>query len=298
MKIIWDPEIVARATNLHIHARQLVWGYRFGHHRSPKVSRSVEFAEHKEYAAGDPIRDIDWRVYARTERLLVRRQQADTELSLVFVIDASADMALGFQSYPDWEETYFGRAAILVASVAMIAQKRGERIGLFILGGTGFDVHWIPPKSTKNQLIHIINALSATKAKGRANIGLSLEKINEYLPKKSIVYVLSDFMEEPKEWGPSVCVLAAQKIDIRLVHLFSEKEYNFEFDTIGRFQSTEYSDSIALDPQSSRDDFAQIVAEYREEFAYWCGRSSSLYIPAPREYALDMPFMHMIKGIR
>jgi uncharacterized protein (DUF58 family) len=285
VKIIWDPEIVARASNLHIRARQLVWGYRFGLHRSPKVSRSIEFAEHKEYAPGDPVRDIDWKVYARTERLLVRRQQQDTDLSVVFVLDASADMALGDRSYPDWDASHFGRAATLIASLAMLAQRRGERVGLLVMGGVGHEVNWLTPKSTKNQLVYLLNIISSIKPQGKADIGTSLASLNERIPRRSVVYVLSDCM-------------AAQKIDLRLVHLFSEREYALDFDDIGQFLSTEHSSPIALDTKSSRDDFAGIVDVYLKEISAWCGKSRALYIPAPIESSLMSPFVRMMKGTR
>jgi uncharacterized protein (DUF58 family) len=298
VKRIWDPEIVARASNLHIRARQLIWGFRFGLHRSPKIARSIEFAEHKEYAPGDPVRDIDWKVYGRTERLLVKRQQADTELSLVFVLDASADMALGDRSYPDWDDSHFGRAATLIASLAMLAQRRGERVGLLIMGGSGHDIEWLTPRSSKNQLVHLLNIISSIKPKGSADLRTSLAFLSDRIPKRSIVYIFSDCMEEPKEWGPNLCVLAAHKIDLRLIHLFSDKEFTLDFDEVGQFLSTEYSSPIALDTKSIREDFAGIVDGYRKELAAWCGKSGSLYIPAPIEIPLMRPFVHMMKGIR
>ena len=298
MQKVWDPEIVARAAHLHLHARSLVWGYRFGAHRSPKIARSIEFAEHKEYAPGDPVRDIDWRIYARTERLLVRRQQADTELSVIFVLDASADMALGFQSYPDWEQSHFGRAAILVASLAMIAQRRGERVGLLIMGGEGHDVHWLRPKSHKNQLVHMLSIISSVKPAGRASIKEGLSFLNERVPRRSMVFLMSDCMEEPRVWGPALRTLAAQKLDLRVVHVFSQREYDFSFSEIGKFLSSEYTSSVSLDPKTCREDFVQIVEEYKKELQSWCGQSGALYIPVPLEDGLEQAFMHMIKGKR
>ena len=298
MQKIWDPEIVARAAHLQLHARALVWGYRFGSHRSPKIARSVEFAEHKEYSPGDPVRDIDWRVYARTERLLVRRQQADTELSMIFVLDASADMALGFQSYPDWETSHFGRASILIASLAMIAQRRGEKVGLLIMGGEGHDVHWLAPKSNKNQLVHMLNLIASVKPSKKANIKDSLVFLQERIPKRSMVFLMSDCMEEPSGWGPALRTLAAQKQDIRLVHLFSQREYDFDFSDVGRFLSSEYTSSVALDPKTCRDDFIQIVDEYRSELKDWCGQSRAIYIPVPLENGLEQAFLYMMKGKR
>ena len=296
MNEIWNPDIVGRAARLQLLARQLAWGYRFGQHRSPKVTRSIEFAEHKEYEPGDSIRSIDWRVYARTERLLVRRQQADTEVNLIFVIDASADMALGVLQKPKWEDTHIGRAATLIASLCLLAQRRGERVGLWVLGGEGHELHWFPPRSNKNQLVQIMTTLAAIRPKGRANIAQGLEELGGFLPKRSILYVLSDFMEEPGFWGPILPNLAVQGCDIRLVHMFSQKEFELDFEETAKFLSLEYTKGISLDSVSVREDFREIVAQYKEEIAHWSGLSRSIYISAPLEDDLLKPFVQMIRG--
>ena len=296
MRSLWNPEIVERAARLQLLSRQLVWGFRFGQHRSPKVTRSIEFAEHKEYEPGDSIRSIDWRVYARTERLLVRRQQADTELAVIFVLDASADMALGDSQKPQWENTHLGRASTLIASLCMLCQRRGERFGLWIMGGEGYELHWLPPRSSKNQLVQIMTQLAAIQPTGKANIAASLQELSTYIPKRALIYMLSDWMEEPQEWGPILSVLAAYKSDLRFLHLFSQKEWGLDFEAVAQFISDEYQSSIAIDSVASRADFTQIVSEYQKEVLHWCGLSRAMYIPVPIEEPLMQPFIKMIKG--
>ena len=113
-----------------------------------------------------------------------------------------------------------------------------------------------------------------------------------------MVFLLSDCMEEPSIWGPALRTLAAQKLDLRVVHLFSQQEFDFSFSDIGKYLSSEYSSPVALDPKTCRDDFIRIVEEYRSELQDWCGQSRALYIPAPLEQGLEQAFVHMMKGKR
>ena len=90
MSIPWDPVLHDRLTRLHLLARQIVWGMTSGNHRSNRVTQSIEFVEHKVYQPGDPLSSIDWRVFARTDKLMVKKQQAETNSDVVLVLDASA----------------------------------------------------------------------------------------------------------------------------------------------------------------------------------------------------------------
>ncbi|MEC7983641.1 MAG: DUF58 domain-containing protein [Myxococcota bacterium] len=297
MSQVWSPEIIERAAALHLQARQLVWGYRFGLHRSPKITRSVEFAEHKEYSPGDSVRDIDWRVFARTERLLVRRQQADTELSVVLALDASGDMAIGAAELPSLTDSRFGKAITLAATLALLAQRRGEKVGLFIMGGEGQEVNWLRPQSSRNQLAAILNHLAAIRPKNNANLEHRFQDLGHVLPKRSLVFVLSDFMEEPQRWGPSLSGLAAMGADLRLVHLYSQKEFALSFDETAQFLSPEESSPLNLDSTAIRQSFLGVVDEYLDELKSWSAKSRAVYIPCAYEETLERTFIQMLRGV-
>ena len=148
----WDPEVLARLGQLHLRARALVDGLTLGHHKSVRVSRNVEFADYKEYTPGDDLRDLDWRVMARNDRMVVRRQQAENELSVVFILDASADMSTGeIGRRPALSGSKLAAAITLLATMAYAIHRRGEPVGLAVLGGEGISQRWLPPLS----LIHI-----------------------------------------------------------------------------------------------------------------------------------------------
>ena len=144
----------------------------------------------------------------------------------------------------------------------------------------------------------MLNLISSIKPSKKANIKDALSFLNERVPRRSMVFLMSDCMEEPSKWGPALCTLAAQKLDLRVVHLFSQQEYDFSFSDVGKYVSSEYSSPVALDPKTCRDDFITIVEEYRSELQDWCGQSRALYIPVPLEKSLEPAFIHMMKGKR
>ena len=129
----WDPDVLARIRALKLHARALVDGFLHGGHLSGRVSSAVEFADYKEYSPGDPLRDLDWRVMGRTDRLVVRRHRAERELPTTLVLDASGDLRTGASG--GWPQartspffgTKWGYAAVLTATLAYWLCRADER---------------------------------------------------------------------------------------------------------------------------------------------------------------------------
>ena len=132
---IWDPTVVARLSALELRARTLVTGFRTGGHRSRRVHSNIEFADYKPYTAGDPLRDLDWRVAARTDRLVVRRHHAEEELPVHIIVDASGDMATGASgraAVDGWDRSKWTTAAVLAATLAQWVGLRGDPVGLSV----------------------------------------------------------------------------------------------------------------------------------------------------------------------
>lgn len=131
----WDAAVLARIQALELHARALVDGYVHGAHASHQVASNVEFSDFKEYAPGDPLRDLDWRVLGRSDRLVVRRHRAEHELTTTLVVDASGDLATGASGgWPTAEGSPFhgskwGYAAVLTATLAHWLLRQGSRSG-------------------------------------------------------------------------------------------------------------------------------------------------------------------------
>jgi uncharacterized protein (DUF58 family) len=300
MPQLWDPEVLARLQHLHLRARQLVAGLRSGSHPSARIARNVEFADYKEYSPGDPIRDLDWRVFARSDRLVVRRQQAETELAVTFIVDASADMATGQRGrsrLPDLDTTKFGAAATLVATMAYFLQRRMEPVGLALLGGEGVEHRWIPPRRGRNHLARIITALASVRPSGSEVLAEGFADLGRRMTTRSLVYVVSDLMEEPEAWGPKLTALTRRRADLRVAHITDQQEMTLDYGRSARFYSLEGGSPLPIEPDAVRETYRTIVEEYQQEVRHWLARRGALHVPVITQEPLDGSLSRLLQGV-
>ena len=293
----WDPEVLARLGQLHLRARALVSGLTHGHHKSLRISRNVEFADYKAYTPGDAIRDLDWRVYARNDRLVVRRQQAENELAVTFILDATADMSTGeIGRRPALEGSKLGAAITMVATMAYYLQRRGEPVGLAVLGGSGIPQHWIPPRRGRNHLTQIFATLAALTPSGADVLSSGFHRLGQHISRRSAVVVVSDLMEEPKQWGPQLAALVRRQADLRVAHVYDPQEWEMNYKGSALFFSPEGGDALPIDPGAVREAFTGVVAEYLQEVRQWLGRNRALHIMVPTDAPLEQPIGRLLQG--
>lgn len=294
MKPVWDPEIVSRASRLQLRARELVWGIRLGAHPSTRVSKGTEFVDTKEYTPGDPIRDIDWRVVARSDRLVIRRQVAETELSAMLVLDASADMHARSSVA---EESAFDRSITLVACLALLLQRRGNRVGLLVLGGSGLQESYLPARRSSSHLSQIMTTLSAVKPSGRASLTEGFSFCAQHLKSRSLCFVFSDLMEESERWAAALSAMSVRKMDVRFSHVFSKKEFELDFKDPLQLFSKEDLGQLPIDPDAIRDAFLAICSDYRSDLLNIFSLSRCLYVPCPLEESPNEALFRLLKGV-
>ena len=140
-----DPRVLGQIGDLSLLARTVVNGFVHGLHRSLRAGLSLDFAEHRPYQPGDDLRRVDWRVYGRTDRFYLKTYEADTNADVIFALDASASMDFGSGSV-----TKFDYARFLTASLAWLAQRQGDRVGLVTIAGDILDI--VPPSTRHLQL--------------------------------------------------------------------------------------------------------------------------------------------------
>jgi len=277
-------------------SREMLWGLTIGLQRSKQVSKSIEFVEHREYQPGDPVTAIDWKVFARTDRLMIRRQQADTEANIILVLDASADMASASEGHPDLKTSKLGQAITVLGALTLYAQKRAEPVGLLVLGGGDIIHRWIPP--SRRATAAIFHSLASLTAAGKAELHEGFEQLTEYLAKPSLIVAVSDWMEDPARWGKSLESLATYRHDIRALHLYSAKEWAFDLPENIRLFAKEGQEDIPLEPSSIRDDFLLEVRRYKNEVSEWAARSKAIWSYAALEDSLLLPLLRLIQGER
>ncbi len=268
-----DPRVLARARMLHLRARQAVAGLQHGVHASMRLGHDAEFVDHAPYQPGDALRDLDWRVLGRADRLVVRRRRAERVLSGTVVLDASADLG----STPEkWDH-----AVALAATLAWFLHSVGEPVGLEIAAGEGVAVRRVPPRGGSRHAALVLRTLAAVRPAGRASLDTTLRAIGGRLGARSLVAVVSDFMEEPERWRPSVHALVRNRVDLRALHVSDPAELALAFPEPLRVRSPESGEERPLDPVSARSAFADEVARWRAEVTGALRAARGVVVDAP-----------------
>jgi uncharacterized protein (DUF58 family) len=256
----------------------------------------VEFVDYKEYSPGDPIRYLDWKVAARADRLVIRRHAAETEVPVTLVVDVSGDLGTGGSERPALDGTKHGTAMILAATLAVFLSRRGDPVGLYLIGGAGSPWSEIPARSSAGHLAQIIGALAAVRPSGTAGLGPALERIGERVPRRGVVVLISDLMEEPEEWGPSLAALGRRGADLRVIHLYDKSEWALSFRGPAQLYSPEGGEPLAVDPAVARSTFAEVVQEYLEEVQTWLGRHRAHYVCMAVDTPPDEALASVLRG--
>lgn len=246
-RLVYNPAVLERVRHLHLRARQLVAGAWHGSFRSIRVGHDVEFTDYASYTAGDPLRDVDWRVLARADRLVVKRYRAETELVATLVLDASAD--LGSTSVK------FEQAILLTATLAHLFQLQGMPFALHIGAGDHVPSHALPARTGRSHLAQVLLHLASVRPAGEASLDKLFRRIGERLPLRSLITVVSDFAEEPSTWTATLDALARQRADIRAFHLYDPRERDLRFDQPLLVYSPEAGRDEPLDPVAMRESF-------------------------------------------
>jgi uncharacterized protein (DUF58 family) len=184
-----DPAVLDRLSNLEFVARKAVEGFMAGHHRTPHRGSSVDFAQHRPYAAGDELRKIDWKVFARSDRLVVKEYVEETNLSLNLLLDASESMGYGSL---DWNKLDYARWC--AASLAHLVLGQRDTVGLVV-----FDEDWrakVPPGNGARQEVAVFGVLADAQPTGKTAVGGALSRLGPRLKQRGITAIFSDFFED------------------------------------------------------------------------------------------------------
>ena len=181
------PEVTTRIRRLELKARRVVEGFLSGMHRSPYFGQSIEFLQHRQYTRGDEIRHIDWKVYARQDRLHIKQYEEETNLRLTLLVDRSASMAYG-----DGDLNKFDYSASIAACLSYLALRQKDATGLYTfdteLRGT------VPAKSNQQQLTRILSMLDSVGADGRTDLTRVAKQVAQGIPRRGLVLVVSDLL--------------------------------------------------------------------------------------------------------
>lgn len=275
------PEVIAGIKRLDLRAKFIVKGFLQGLHSSPFQGFSVEFSEHRRYARGDDPRDIDWLLYARTDKYYVRKFQAETNLTGYLVVDQSASMDYTYRQ----EVTKFDYAICLAAALAYLMIHQRDPVGLLT-----FDekiCRSIRPASRPSQLAAILSTLSRLTPNGKTNIAKALNQTAAMLRHQSLVMVLSDLLTDEEAVLEGLRKLKFAGHDILLIHILDEAEVSFPFDGALELEDPESREMLRVDARGFQADYVKQIREFRERYAEECAKIGIDYLPLDTSMPFD-----------
>jgi len=249
-----DPVVLARIGNLEMVAKTVVDGLINGTHRSPFFGASVDFAEHRGYVAGDDIRRVDWRVYARTDKYYIKEFEADSNSNFSVLLDISKSMSFGERlSKLDYAKT-------LAACLTYLANQQRDRVGL-VTFDEGIVDH-VPPSAKHMDVV--LHTLDRAKAERAGHLVAPLKRLAEHFGRRGIIVVISDFYAEPDEIFDAVGLLRFRGNDVVLFHVLDPQEVDFSFVEPSSFEDLESGDQIPIVPAALADQYRSLVAAHIE----------------------------------
>jgi uncharacterized protein (DUF58 family) len=282
------PEVIRQVARLDLRAKFIVEGFLTGLHSSPFQGFSVEFSEHRKYVHGDDLKDLDWNVYAKTDRYYIKKFEAETNLTGYLVMDLSESMAYTYRQ----ELTKFEYAICLAAALGYLMIHQQDPVGLVT-----FDTKiqtCLPPRSKRTQLGTMLAVLANLKPSGNTNVAHCLHQLAAMIRSKSLVVLFSDLLTDPQPVLQSLHHLRHRGNEIILFHILDEAEVHFPFDGIVEFEDVEEHDRLTIDARSMRGDYLQTLGEFQEFYRTECLKANIDYVPMDTSVSFDKALMQYL----
>lgn len=289
MKLDIDINKLKEYANVELLARQLVEGFITGLHKSPYHGFSVEFAEHRLYNYGESTRHIDWKVFAKTDRLYTKRYEEETNLRCYIVLDTSSSM---YYPKPEYGKIKF--SILAGAAISFLLQKQRDAVGLFTFSDQ-IDFQ----SDTKSTSTHVHNLLNKYQQlfekppiKQKTNVAQVLHEVAEKIPKRSLVIIFSDMLQDEtdqEEVFSALNHLKHNKHEVLLFHVNDkETELDFEFeDRPYRFEDLESGQVVKLTPTEIKKAYKQHMDEAFRNLFLKCSQLKIDFVDADIKGGFD-----------
>ena len=258
-----------------------------GMHRSPYFGQSIEFREHREYAIGDDLRHVDWKVWGKQDRLYVKRYEEDTNLRTALVVDGSASMSYGDGAFDkrDYANT-------VAAAMAYLLLKQHDSVGC-----TVFDDqvrHEVPQRSQRTHLTKITTALESSEPRDKTNVADVLARVAQSNPKRGLVVLVSDLLCDVEQLAAGLSTLRRIGHDLIVLQVLDDEELDFSFRGPVRFEGLETDDRLDCNPRALRSGYLEAMDRHLNRVRKCCSASEAEYQLIRTSDPLDAALMTLI----
>jgi uncharacterized protein (DUF58 family) len=253
-----DPATLASISGLDLVAKTVVDGFVAGLHRSPDFGFSQEFAEYRAYSEGDDLRHVDWNVFARTDKCFLKRYRGETNSQLLILLDTSASMGFGSTAVTKLDYSRF-----VAASLCYMANVQRDAAGLIIFDD---DVaNYVAPSTRQGQLFRLLHAIEHAVPGTRTDFVKPFVHFQNFLHRRGIVVVLSDFYEQPQTIVKTVEPLRFRGNEVILFHVLDPQEIKPKFrEPVLLVDMEDSHSSLEVSPEYAREEYRRKIDAHIE----------------------------------
>jgi len=241
----------------------VVEGFISGLHKSSYHGFNVEFAEHRQYLPGDDIRHIDWKAAAKSDKLYLKEFEEESSLKSYVVLDTSASMA-----FPPTGVSKLDYGKIVAASLSYLLLRQRDAVGL--VGLANDIVDFVPPRHNLGHLHGIVESLEKLEGQGRTELAETLSDVADRIPRRGLIIVISDLLQDRHEVLEGLRLLRHRKHDVIVFHVLSSEELEFPYKGYVRFQDLESHDRLLTDPVALRNEYLERMRDLLEFYREGC----------------------------
>ena len=273
------PELLARLGTLELVARTVVDGVLTGLHRSPDFGFSQEFAEYRAYNEGDDLRFVDWNVYARADRMYIKRFRGETNTSVTLILDVSASMGFGEPVSKHEQARY------LVAALAYLTRRQHDALGLALFDDVVRD--YSPPSARPDSLHKVFGMLENSHVGKSTDVVDVLTDLQSTVTKRGVLVLVSDLYTEPERLLSSLQSLVHAGHDVVVFHVLDDQELTPDVKRVSALRSLESGNAVVVDPEYLRGDYQRRIQEHCAALERNSAKAGADYVRVSTSDSLD-----------
>lgn len=274
-------QVINMLGRLEFLARRPKEGTVTGRHTSPHKGFSVEFAEHRQYVSGDDLRNLDWRVYGKSDRYYIKQFIEETNMRVTILVDTSGSMAYagnqGIAMGDTQHVTKFQYARYLCAAISYMLIRQQDAVGL-VTFADGIK-KYLRPTAKPSQIKKILEELRDTGTGAETRCAATFHEIAERIPSRGMVIVISDLFDDAEEIKNALHHFRWKNHEVIVFHVMAEEELTFPFDKFNEFRCLEIAGvRVPIDPSTIRASYLERVQEHLRKLRETCGQMSADYV--------------------
>ncbi len=261
IKELLNPSVLHTVSGLELVARIIVEGFMSGSNKSQSVGAGQEFSQYRSYQPGDDLRQLDWKMFARTERYYIKQAEIETNITVKFMLDASHSMA-----YTENGVSKMQYAKVMIAALAYLARKQSDTFGLYAVNDQ--QIKSVLPRFEQQQFLRFLTELIHVKSEGVWEKGNSIEQLFDHHGKEMIIFV-TDMYDETRDIHQFISRLKTLRNEVIVFHLLGKTESTFDYRGSFTFEDLETGTRTKVDSYSEQKAYQQRMQEWLEESRSW-----------------------------